>query len=74
MATVGGIRVDSMLRAVTPDYKVIPDLYVAGADAGGIYQGHSYLPKEGFALGWALTTGRIVGKTIAKFLLDNNER
>ena len=68
MATVGGVRVDTMLRALTPDYKVIPHLYVAGADAGGIYQGHSYLPKEGFALGWALTTGRIAGETIARSL------
>ena len=70
MATVGGVRVDPMLRALTTDYKVIPHLYVAGADAGGIYQGHSYLPKEGFALGWALTTGRIVGETIAKSLKE----
>ena len=68
MATVGGVRVDSELRALTPDYRPIPHLYVAGADAGGIYQGHSYLPKEGFALGWALTTGRIAGETIAHFL------
>ena len=68
MATVGGIRVDSMLRALTSDYKVIPHLYVAGADAGGVCQGHSYLPKEGFALGWALTTGRIAGEMIARSL------
>lgn len=68
MVTVGGVKVDDRFRALTPQRKVIPGLYVIGADAGGIYHGYSYLSKEGFALGWALTSGVLVGGIVSEAL------
>lgn len=72
MGTLGGVRVDRRFRALRPDRSPIPGLYVAGGDAGGIYHGYSYLSKEGFALGWALTSGRLAGQDAATTLCRIN--
>jgi hypothetical protein len=42
----------------------IPGLWVAGADAGGMY-GNSYVQVEGGTLGFAYTSGRIAGQNAA---------
>ncbi len=68
MGTLGGVRIDRRFRALRPDRSPIEGLYAAGGDAGGIYHGYSYLSKEGFALGWALTSGRLAGANAAAFL------
>lgn len=68
MGTVGGVKIDSNFRALTPQNEIISSLYVVGADAGGLYHGNSYLPKEGFALGWALTSGMMAGENIGRLL------
>lgn len=68
MGTLGGVKVDRYFRAMTQDLKIVPGLYVTGSDAGGIYHGYSYLSKEGFALGWALTSGLTAGTHAAEHL------
>lgn len=73
MVTVGGVKIDSNFRALTPNNKVIPSLYVIGSDAGGLYHGTSYLPKEGVALGWALVSGMMAGENIGGLLAENFE-
>ena len=62
LSTLGGIKVDEDLRAIGADGAVIPGLYAAGVDAGGLY-GDSYdLCAAGSTLGFALTSGRIAGR------------
>lgn len=65
LCTVGGIRIDSGFRVVKSDpqngYTPIPNLYAAGADAGGIYSDHYAFTIEGTAQGWAYNSGRLAG-------------
>lgn len=65
LGTLGGIRVDDELRAVTDDETPIPGLWACGADAGGMY-GKAYVDFEGGTLGFAYTSGRLAGEAAAK--------
>lgn len=58
LGTLGGVKVNENLQAVTEDNQVIDNLYVVGADAGGMY-GNSYVMFEGGTLGFAYISGRI---------------
>ncbi|MBA4687564.1 MAG: FAD-dependent oxidoreductase [Candidatus Galacturonibacter soehngenii] len=65
LCTVGGIRINSGFEVVQADpengYTTIPNLYAAGADAGGIYSDHYAHTIEGAAQGWAYNSGRLAG-------------
>ena len=37
--TIGGLRIDEQARVLDDDGSPVPDLYAAGADAGGIFTG-----------------------------------
>ena len=52
--TIGGIRIDEQARVVDADGTPIPDLFAAGADAGGIFTG-----GYGSGLAAALVFGRV---------------
>ena len=56
--TIGGIRVDGHARVLAADGSPVPDLYAAGADAGGIFTG-----GYGSGLAAALVFGRIAAET-----------
>ena len=56
--TIGGIRIDDRARVLDADGSPIPDLYAAGADAGGIFTG-----GYGSGLAAALVFGRIAAET-----------
>jgi succinate dehydrogenase/fumarate reductase flavoprotein subunit len=56
--TIGGLRVDDRARVLDPNGVPIPDLYAAGADAGGIFTG-----GYGSGLAAALVYGRIAAET-----------
>ena len=64
LGTLGGIKIDEGIRAVNEKGAPIPGLWVAGADAGGMY-GNSYVQVEGGTLGFAYTSGRIAGQNAA---------
>ena len=66
LGTLGGVAVDEHLRAVTDRGEVVPGLWAAGADAGGMY-GQSYVDFEGGTLGFAYISGRLAGEDAAKF-------
>ncbi len=59
--TLGGIDTDATMRVLDRDGDVIPGLWAAGADAGGVYQG-GYM--GGLVLG--LVHGRIAGTGAAR--------
>jgi hypothetical protein len=56
--TIGGLRTDERARALDGGGSPVPDLYVAGADAGGIFTG-----GYGSGLAAALVYGRIAAQS-----------
>ncbi len=56
--TIGGLRVDDRARVLDVSGAPVPDLYAAGADAGGIFTG-----GYGSGLAAALVYGRIAAET-----------
>ena len=69
LGTMGGIKINEKAEVVSKNETVIPGLYAAGFDAGGMY-GDSYPIKcsSGLASAFALNSGRIAGKNVLKFL------
>lgn len=67
--TVGGLTVNKDAQVLDLDGKVIPGLYAAGSDAGGLY-GDSYdvVYCAGSQQGWAVNSGRFAAKDAAIFL------
>ncbi|MDY4162830.1 MAG: FAD-binding protein, partial [Sutterella sp.] len=65
--TFGGVKTDAYCRALTPDQKPIPGLYVAGVDNGSLYCS-PYYENEGAALGLAFTSGIVAGDCMVKFV------
>lgn len=66
LGTLGGIRINHKIEAVTKEGQPIPGLYAAGADAGGMY-GKAYVDFEGGTLGFAYTSGRLAGEAAAAY-------
>lgn len=60
LGTLGGATIDEKMHALAPDGEPIPNLYVAGADASGMY-GKAYVDFEGGTLGFAYISGRLAG-------------
>ena len=56
--TIGGLRIDDRARVLDGGGAPMPDLYAAGADAGGIFTG-----GYGSGLAAALVYGRIAAET-----------
>ncbi len=66
LSTLGGVRINEKIQAVDEEGLPIPGLYVAGADAGGMY-GKAYIDFEGGTLGFAYTSGRLAGINAAAY-------
>jgi fumarate reductase flavoprotein subunit len=62
--SIGGVRVNEKLQAVDQNGRVIPNLYVGGADAGGMWD-NSYPDLEGLSQSFAMNSGRIAGENAA---------
>jgi fumarate reductase flavoprotein subunit len=69
LGTMGGIKINEKCEVLDKKESIIPGLYAAGFDAGGMY-GDSYPIKcsSGLASAFALNSGRIAGKNALKFL------
>ena len=67
LATMGGVKVNSDLEAITDDCQPIKGLYAAGNDAGGLF-GDMYVMVEGFSLGFAYNSGRISGENAVSYI------
>jgi fumarate reductase flavoprotein subunit len=66
-STIGGVRVDSSLRALNGDNKAIPGLYVVGSDAGSLFS-TPYYDIPGSFYGLAIDSGSIAGKEAATYI------
>lgn len=64
LGTLGGVKINEQMQAVDEANKPIDNLYVVGADAGGMY-GNSYVMFEGGTLGFAYISGRVAGENAA---------
>jgi fumarate reductase flavoprotein subunit len=69
LGTMGGIKINYKTEVVDKKDKVIPGLYAAGFDAGGMY-GDSYPIQHasGLSSGFALNSGRLAGKNALKLI------
>jgi fumarate reductase flavoprotein subunit len=69
LGTLGGIKINEKTEVIDKKEKVIPGLYAAGFDAGGMY-GDSYCIQgsSGLASSFALNSGRLAGKNVLKYI------
>ncbi|WP_020613961.1 FAD-dependent oxidoreductase [Sediminispirochaeta bajacaliforniensis] len=63
--SIGGVRINEETQAVREDGTPVEGLFVAGADAGGMYD-NTYPDLEGLTMSFAMNTGRIAGENAAK--------
>ena len=62
--TLGGVKVNANMQALDGKDRVIPRLYIAGQDMGGLYDSTYDLLAEGSASSFAFSSGRIAVKHI----------
>ena len=69
LGTMGGIKINHNTEVIDKKETVIPGLYAAGFDAGGMY-GDSYHIQvaSGASVGFAFNSGRIAGKSVLKYI------
>ncbi len=67
-STSGGLEINENCNVVKTDGSVVPNLYAIGTDSMGTMfaSNKAYVAYGGAAQGWALTSGRLVGKTVAE--------
>ena len=65
--TVGGVKITTSAQVLTAEGEVIPHLYAAGCDAGGIYsESYDVSICEGSCQGFAVFSGKKAAETIAE--------
>ncbi len=68
LGTLGGIKANERFEVVTQDETVIPGLYAAGNDVGGMY-GDSYdLLMAGSTVGFAVNSARIAVESAQEYI------
>jgi len=69
LGTMGGIKINHKTEVLDKKGGVIPGLYAAGFDAGGMY-GNDYCMKvaSGLSSAFATNSGRIAGKNASAFI------
>ena len=66
---MGGIKVNHKLEVIDKQDKVIPGLYAAGYDAGGMYgQDYGMHITSGLSSAFAMNSGRIAGKSASAYI------
>jgi fumarate reductase flavoprotein subunit len=67
--TVGGIKINPDMEAISRQDVPIPGLYAAGVDTGG-WEADTYNYRiSGTSIGFAIGSGRIAGENAAKYVL-----
>ena len=69
LGTLGGIRINHRMEVVDKKGLVIPGLYAAGYDAGGMYgDSYSISNSSGLSSSFATNSGRIAGRNALVFV------
>ena len=66
--TLGGVRINKDFQALNAQGDVIPNLYVVGADMGGLFESTDDLKVEGATSSFALTSGRLAAEKAVQAL------
>ena len=66
--TLGGIKINHKMEVVDKAWKIIPGLYAAGSDANTVNADTFDYFLPGFAMGFALNSGRIAGENAAVYV------
>jgi len=67
-STCGGLDIDANLNVLRKDGTPVENLYAIGNDSIGVLleSGKAYVTYGGAAAGWALTSGRLAGASVAE--------
>lgn len=68
LGTIGGVKINEKIEAIDQKGNVIPGLYVAGSDAGGLYGDTYDLMMAGSTLGFAVNSGRMAAENALKYM------
>lgn len=69
--SLGGVKVDELMRVTDTQDQPIPGLYSAGVDSiGTVLDGVSYPNLFGVALGWGFSSGYMAGESAAAYALE----
>jgi len=69
LGTMGGIKINHRMEVIDKKGEVIPGLYAAGYDAGGMYgDSYSITKSSGLSSSFATNSGRIAGKNALEFV------
>jgi succinate dehydrogenase/fumarate reductase flavoprotein subunit len=69
LGTMGGIKINEKAEVIDKKERVIPGLYAAGFDAGGLY-GDSYCMRDasGLSSAFAFNSGRLAGRNALQLI------
>ena len=74
LGTLGGIRVSARTECVDDFDRVIPGLYAAGNDVGGLHpESYSMRDTSGIASAFAMISGRMAGENAAVYARAGGE-
>ena len=68
--SLGGIKVNYRLQALTQEGIKIPGLYAAGTDVNDIYAGTYQYLLAGNTMGFAINSGRLAAEHAAEYIED----
>jgi fumarate reductase flavoprotein subunit len=69
LGTLGGIKINHKMEVIDKKDSVIPGLYAAGFDAGGMYgDGYSIRDSSGLCSSFAANSGRLAGRNALKYI------
>jgi fumarate reductase flavoprotein subunit len=69
LGTLGGIKINHRMEVIDKKGNVIPGLYAAGYDAGGMYgDSYSIRNSSGLSSSFATSSGRIAGRNALKYI------
>lgn len=69
--SLGGIKINDKLQAVTGDFDVIPGLFAAGTDANSVCNPDYVFVLPGNTLGFAVNSGRMAGRNAVGYIKAN---
>ncbi|NAS61136.1 FAD-binding dehydrogenase, partial [Pseudomonas syringae pv. actinidiae] len=68
LGTLGGVKINEKMEAISPAGNAVPGLYVTGNDAAGMYGDTYDLLLGGGTFGFALNSGRMAAENALDYL------
>jgi fumarate reductase flavoprotein subunit len=74
LGTLGGVKINQKMEAISTAGNPIPGLYAAGQDAGGWVSSSYNIRLPGTTCGFAVNSGRIAGEAAAEYVSSGRFR